>query len=189
MNTIKIAFYFIVAVLLMLCGYFIRKGFETPCNGTQIVVHDTIPETVRDTVDKPVPFLVEHTLPGDTVYMPRHIDTLAILKDYYLKRSYEIDFSNDSIGTFIVQSVITENKLLKQTSQIKPKIKVVKVIETKTVEKIKPLQIYTLVGSSIDFRTQQISAGFDINQKFLIGVSGIRFDNNLGWTINAGVKF
>lgn len=189
MNTLKWVFIFLVAVALMTSGYFIRKGFEKPCVPTTISHTDTISTTVLDTIDNPVPYLVEHTLPGDTVYLPQKIDTLKILKDYYLKRHYELDFSSDTAGVFIADILVTENKIKTSNATIKAKVRVVNVIETKVVEKVKPLQLWAMLGSSIDFKGQQAQVGIDINQKYLLGVSGFRYNENIGWMINAGIKF
>lgn len=143
---------------------------------------------VRDTVENVVPY---ETLVRDTVikYLTAEIDTPAVIKDYYLSRKYNLDFSNDTIGTFVVDAEVNQNKLVHATSFIQPITKTVYKTETVTEYKVPALQFYGMVGTAVNLKTNKLSFGLDLKQRYLIGVSGIRYDNNYTYTIDFGVKF
>ena len=102
----------------------------------------------------------------------------AVWQDYYLTRKYDLDFSNDTLGTFKVNASVSQNKLVTATSLIEPNVRTV--YETKTIYKVPTIQFYSILGSSIDFRTNKIQLGIDLKQKYLIGASGIRIGNEMG---------
>lgn len=147
--------------------------------------------TVTDTIFNPQPYNV--FIPADTVYKYltkfEKVDTAEILKDYYLTRQYSLDFSNDTLGVFKVNAEVGQNKLLKANSFVNPIIKTVYRENTVTQYKTKLLQPFLLVGTSPKFDVQQATIGIDLRQKYLIGVSGIRWDNKYNYTINLGIKF
>lgn len=152
-----------------------------------------VPSTVivTDTIFNPQPYNV--FIPADTVYKHltkfEKVDTAEILKDYYLTRQYSLDFSNDTLGVFKVNAEVGQNKLLKANSFVNPIIKTVYRENTVTQYKTKLLQPFLLVGTSPKFDVQQATIGIDLRQKYLIGVSGIRWDNKYNYTINLGIKF
>lgn len=151
----------------------IKKEFLPP-------IHDTIP--------MPVPYLVFDT---DTVLkIIEHsveVDTLQILADYYRVRKYNLDFSNDSVGIFKINVDITKNMLVNAESEIRPIRTTVE--HVKIINKVKKIQFYGIIGSSVDFKTNKIQAGIDLRQKYLFGLSGIRLDDKYGYTIDLGIKF
>lgn len=152
-----------------------------------------VPSTVivTDTIFNPQPYNV--FIPADTVYKYltkfEKVDTAEILKDYYLTRQYSLDFSNDTLGIFKVNAEVGQNKLLKANSFVNPIIKTVYRENTVTQYKTKLFQPFLLVGTSPKFDVQQATIGIDLRQKYLIGVSGIRWDNKYNYTINLGIKF
>lgn len=146
------------------------------------------PYPVKDTVENVVPY---ETLVRDTVikYLTAEVDTLAIIKDYYLSRRYNLDFSNDTVGTFMVDAEVNQNKLVRATSFIQPLVKTVYKTETATEYKVPALQFYGMIGTAINFKTNKLSFGLDLKQRYLIGVSGIRHNDDYTYTIDFGVKF
>ena len=180
----------LVCAVVFFLGYLVGRGFGDKVEVEKEVIrwrteqlppiHDTIVQAVpvvvvnTDTVEK----IVTHTL---------EVDTMQILADYYKVKKYDLDFSNDSIGTFKVAVDITKNSLARATSDIRP----IKYIEehTKYVSKVKNLQFYTMFGSSVDFRTNKIQGGVDLRQKYMMGLSGIRVEDKYGYTIDLGIKF
>lgn len=152
-------------------------------------IHST--NTVTDTVYHPQPYNVY--IPADTVYRYltkfREVDTAAILKDYYLVRQYNLDFSNDTIGVFKVYADVGQNKLLKANSFIQPIIKNVYRETTVTQYKTKLLQPFVIVGTSPKFDFQKATIGIDLKQRYLFGVSGIRWDDKYNYSIDFGIKF
>ena len=158
-------------------------------------------EVQHDTTDVPAPFPVHDTLkipvpaketPPDTVYIPvpEPTDTAALFAvwlDYYTTRDYDLDFSSDTLGVFKVAAKVNQNKIMQAVSTVQPNVKVV--TNTETVYKTKFLQPWAMVGTSVDFNFQQIQAGVDINNKWMVGVGGIRYGDKGGFTVNAGVKF
>lgn len=144
------------------------------------------PYPVHDTIYQPKPYeVIRHK--RDTVYLTQDVDTTKILEDYFLTRRYELDFSSDSLGVFKVNTEVSENSIISATSYIQPKCKTI--IQENTIYKTTPVQFYAMIGSSIDLKTSKISLGVDLNQKYLLGVSGIRFGDNACYTIDFGIKW
>lgn len=144
-------------------------------------------KTVRDTVYRPVPYevIVPDSIP---VFIPADTAKLfAVWQDYYLKRSYKQDLSNDSVGELLIDLDITQNKLQELRTTFKPKVKIV--YERTEITKVPLLQFYTMFGSSVDLSTNKIQAGVDFKQKYMIGASAIRQNNNYSYTIDLGIKF
>lgn len=153
----------------------------------EVVKWEKEPYAVHDTIEKPVPYEVK--VPVDRpVFIPTDTAALfAVWCDYYLKRDYKLDFSNDTLGTFIVNASIQENKLLSATSTVQPIRKVI--TRTETVYKVPTMQPWLMIGTSPTLNTQKIQFGLDIKNKFIIGASGIRLNDDYGYTIDFGIKF
>ena len=135
---------------------------------------------------------------GKTVYLPSKViyrdgkkiaalDTTKSIDDYFLTRNYDLDFSSDTIGTFKVSAEVNQNRLISARSYVRPVVK--REIETRTIYRVPLIQFYTLVGTSVDFKTNQVQFGVDLKRRLLIGVSGIKMNDKYGYTINAGIKF
>lgn len=149
------------------------------------------PYSVTDTIFHPQPYNVY--IPADTVYRYltkfKKVDTAAILKDYYLTRQYHLDFSNDTLGEFKVNAEVGQNRLLSASSYIKPLIKNIYHETTVTKYKTKIFQPFILVGTSPKFDFQKATIGFDLSQRYILGVSGVRWDNRYNYSIDFGIKF
>ena len=171
-------------------GYFLgRSSVVLPETKVERIITWSKGETITKYVDKPVPYAVR-----DTAYkyipVPEHTDTAALFavwRDYYLERDYCLDFSDDSIGVFKVDLSVKENKIAKSRSTINPYIRTIR--EKETIYKVPTIQFYGIVGTSLDLKTNQIQLGVDLKQRYLIGVSGIRMDDEFGYTLNVGIKF
>ena len=146
-------------------------------------VHDTLwrpkPYPVHDTsyVDRPVP-------------VPSPVDTAALFavwRDYYIARGFDLDFSADSIGTFKVQATVQKNQIIRATSTVIPKQKIV--TQTETIYKVPLVQPWVMVGTSFDLKSQTISAGVDLRGRYMIGATGMRMNESWGYTVNLGMKF
>lgn len=175
----------------MILGFLLGRLTFTPETVVDIketVKYITSTDIIRDTIteDRLVPY---ETFVNDTIikYLTQPVDTAAILRDYYLSRKYALDFSNDTIGVFRVDAEVNQNKLVYASSFIQPITKTV--IQEKTLYRAPTIQFYGTLGTSVDFNTNKISLGIDLKQRYLIGVSGIRFDNKYNYTIDFGVKF
>lgn len=189
----KIKSAIILSILALVLGFMLGRLTFTP--ETDVKVKETIKyvpsvNIIRDTVavDKLVPY---ETFVRDTVtqYLTQlvPVDTAAILRDYYLSRKYALDFSNDTIGTFRVDAEVNQNRIVAATSFIQPMTKTI--IQEKTLYRAPTMQFYGMLGTSVDFKTNKLSLGVDLKQRYLLGVSGIRFDNTYNYTIDFGVKF
>lgn len=183
--------YLIGIVGLLTVGFFCGR---LSINEKPIIKTETVykkGEIIRDTIIKPKSYAVikpyevlKIKLKHDTVYTK--VDSSKIVSDYLLTRKYVLDFSSDTIGVFKVDVAVNKNNLISAISTIRPLTK------TTTIEKITTkkqlLQVYTLVGTSIDLTTTQIQVGVNLGEKYMIGVSGVRFNNNsFGYTINLGI--
>lgn len=190
-NKITTIFALVLVASICLGMFFLgRRSVHIPEPGE--VQHDTTyvpaPFPVHDTLWRPAP--VQETPPPDTVYLPSPTDTAALFavwRDYYATRDYDLDFSNDTLGVFKVAAKVNQNKITQAVSTVQPNVKVV--TNTETVYKTKFLQPWAMVGTSVDFNFQQIQVGVDINNKWMVGVGGIRYGDKGGFTVNAGVKF
>lgn len=145
------------------------------------------PYVVRDTVFRPVPVSVH-----DTFFRPVPVPTdtaalFAVWRDYYLRRDYELDFSNDSVGVFRINASVQENKLLSATSVIQPNRKVI--TRTETVYKARTMQPWVMIGTSPTFDSQKIQFGLDFKNRYILGISGVRIDDKYNYTLDFGVKF
>lgn len=178
----------LAVVLLLLGGYFgykIRVGQEKPCPSVEVKV-DTFEVVSKDTVVNPVPYYVVNTI-HDT--LKTKVDTALILDDYYKKKKYAFDFSTDSTGRFKVDVTVNKNAVSEITSDIKALVKEVKVTKTEYVPKVPFAQVFATVGSDTKFTTQKAQVGVDFKQKYIIGVSGIRYLDKFSYTIDLGIKF
>lgn len=111
---------------------------------------------IVDTVEVPTPYKVESPTPGDTFWKPAlktKIDTLAILADYYLKRSYNDSISTDSITIYLKESVC-KNQL--QRSGVGYRWKVPTMTIKEVVVENKQL---LFVGVEPNFNTKQLEFG------------------------------
>jgi hypothetical protein len=183
----------IAVLILAIClsvGFFIGYlvfGKTEPVVNRIVEIKWQKGETVRDTVDRPVPV---ETIIRDSIPVPVHTDTAALFavwKDYYLERKYALDFSNDSIGTFRVDATVNQNKLISATSLIQPNIRTV--YEKEVIYKKEKWVPWAMIGTSVDLKTNKVQFGVDLNQKYVIGVSGIRMDDRYGYTLDFGIKF
>lgn len=174
--------------IALLIGYFWgRSSVELPQPKRIVEVKWVKGEIVRDTIDRPVP--VENII-RDSIPVPVPTDTAALFavwKDYYLERKYALDFSNDSIGTFRVDAIVNQNKLISATSLIQPNIRTV--YEKEVIYKKEKWVPWAMIGTSVDLKTNKVQFGVDLNQKYVIGVSGIRMDDRYGYTLDFGIKF
>ena len=163
-----------------------KKVIETK----ETIKYAPIPFPVTDTIYQPQPYNVY--IPADTVtkYVTKlqNVDTAQILQDYCLVRQYKLDFSNDTLGEFRVDAEVGQNKLLKASSYVRPLTKTIYKETTVTECKKKAFQPFILVGTSPRFDLQKVTIGVDLSQRYLIGVSGIRWDNKYNYSIDFGIK-
>lgn len=168
-------------------GYYWGRADIPEPEVTEKIEYVPSPYPVRDTIDRPIPVEVHDTIdrpipvPTDTAAL------FAVWKDYYLRRDYELDFSNDSVGVFKVNASVQENKLLSATSVIQPNRKVI--TRTETVLKVPTIQPWIMIGTSPTFDTQKIQFGLDFKNRYIFGLSGIRIDDKYNYTLDFGVKF
>lgn len=179
----------IVVGLSCLYAWGYRNGVKSVKTETIETIKYVKGEEVRDTVYCPKPYkeFVHDTITFETY---KETDTSRLYEiwcDYHKKRSYELDFSNDTLGTFKVDVDIMKNSLANARSTIQPITR----IETKkeVIYKHNTVRGYVSLGSSIDFSTNQVQGGVELFDKYLIGASGIRNNNNVYYTINVGIKF
>lgn len=183
-------FLLIFAIVLLTIGGLVGRGYtDTKVVEKEVVKYETIQlPPIHDTIPQPVPTYIHET---DTFTMiVEHVvevDTMAILADYFRNRHYDLDFSHDTIGEFRVGLDITRNMLANATSEIRP-IKTIVTHEI-TISKVETLRFYGLVGTSLDFKTNKVQFGAQIREKYLIGVSGLRYKNDVGYTIDLGIIF
>lgn len=178
----------ITTLIALFLGYLWgRSTVEIPKSEKIVEVKREKGEVVRDTVDRLIPYRVE--VPVDRpIFIPT--DTLALFaiwQDYYLKRDYNLDFSNAELGEFKVDVSVNQNKLSSAHAFIQPNVMTVK--EKEIIYKVPTVQPWVMLGSSVDFHANKIQFGLDIKNKYSVGVSGIRLNEHQGYTIDLGIKF
>lgn len=186
--TISVGTLAIIALVLFIGYLWGRSSVTLPSPVIKEVVKwEKEPYAVHDTIEVPKPYEVE--VPVDRpIYIPTDTAKLfAVWCDYYLKRKYKLDFSNDTIGTFIADVSIQENKLLSATSTVQPIRKVI--TRTETVYKVPKLQPWVMLGTSPDLETQKIQFGLDLKNKYVIGATGLRVKDEFVYTLDFGIKF
>lgn len=185
----KIKTTLILSIVTLILGFVLGRCSninKNIANTEEIVKYVPSPYPIHDTIYEPEPYeIIKYK--QDTVYLTQKIDTTKILEDYFLTKRYELDFSNDSIGVFRVNTEVSRNELVSAKSFIQPIHKTI--VKENTVYKVPPVQFYAMIGSSLDFKTNRISLGVDLSQKYLLGVSGMRFDEKFSYTIDFGIKF
>lgn len=199
MKNINLKSILLCAVISFIVGFFLGKTFiKDKVSVKQITKYIKSPYKVTDSISYPVPYKVFIDKNNSKKIIPSKIisvnkekkeveDSSAILKDYFLSKRYNLDFSNDTLGVFKIDAVVNQNRLVNAVSTIQP---IIRTIETKeTIYKVPIMQFYGIVGSSLDMKTTQIQLGIDLRQKIIIGISGIQHNNSYGYTINAGIKF
>lgn len=180
----------IIISVAILIGYFWgRSSVDLPVPEKIVEIKWTQGETIRDTIRYPVPKIVveekevirEVPIPADTAAL------YATWKKFHEYNEYELDFSNDSLGVFKVSTKVTRNEMVYASSIIKPNMRTV--YEKEVVYKVPTIQFYTMLGTSLDSRTNKLQFGIDLKNKFMIGASGIRLDDKYGYILDFGVKF
>lgn len=184
----KTAASIIIVVAAIIFAFFLGRSSYTPEPPKVVEKWLTKYDTVeyRDTVKIPVPQVIVR---DTTIYLPGEIDTAALLADYLARKEYPLDFSNDSIGEFRVDITVQRNTLTEAVSHVKPLIRVHEVERMIIDKQIPFIQGYAQIGTSVDFGTQKFSAGADFRQRFLVGASAIRVNDQWGYTLDFGIKF
>ena len=168
----------------MVMGYSIGINFSPePEVVTKTIVRYEQGDVDTVVIRVPEPYAVHDTI---TDLQALYVDTAKSIEDYLKVKDYRLDFSNDTLGSFVVETKIHKNTLIYAEAQIKP---IIKTIEISNINKPKKIQFYSIIGTSINLKYNQIQLGVDYKDKYMMGVSGIRLENKLGYTLNFGMKF
>ena len=183
----------ILAILMFVLGFIVSRLTigEQEVETKTVIKYKKQPYAVHDTINRPVPY-TEYRDTGSVKYIflpgePIEPDTAAILADYLVRRKYNLDFSNDTLGVFKVDAEVTQNHLVNAVSTIQP---IIRTVETeRTIYKQKKLQIWGMFGTSPKLDFNKVQIGLDLKEHYMIGVSGYRIDNKYDYTIDFGYKF
>ena len=94
----------------------------------------------------------------DSVYHPSFVDTLGVVRDYFTRRGYLLDFSSDSVGVFRVHCVVRENRLDSVRAEVVPLVRY--------IEKTVPLSHRSL-GSWVSLSAGVHDFGLDGGVRFM----------------------
>lgn len=132
-----------VILVIFILGYYTGRRTFTPQTVTEVKWMKG--QTIRDSIDKPIPYKVE--VPSDPKYIyvdrvvpgePPLVDTMAILADCILKRQYAVVLiDNDTVGYFKLYADVQYNKLQNTRYEFTPVIKTTNTVTT--VERPAPL--------------------------------------------------
>lgn len=183
----------ILAILMFVLGFIVSRLTigEQEVKTKTVIKYEKQPYAVHDTIYEPKPY-AEYRDTGSIHYIylpgkPIEPDTAAILADYIVRRKYNLDFSNDTLGVFKVDAEVTQNHLVSAVSTIQPIIRTV--LTEKTVYKAKQLQFWAMFGTSPKLDFNKVQIGLDLKEHYMIGISGYRIDNKYDYTIDFGYKF
>lgn len=188
----KIKYIAVLSLVALFLGFGLGRlsVTENTVVETKKVVKNVLsPYTVKDTVFSPSPICTYYNVRVDTLYLEKKVDTAEILADYFLSRKYKLDFSNDSIGKFIVNAEVNQNKLVFANSIMRPITRLIYTENTIKKKTVKMFQPWVTIGTNVNFDTQQVTFGLDLKQKYILGMSGIRLNNKYNYTLNVGIKF
>lgn len=178
----------ITILLALIAGFFAgRSSVKTKINRIVEVKWMSSDIVVRDTIKVPVPYEVRIPVDRPIFVSSDTILNKEVWDDYYTEKRYNLDFSNDSLGIFKVDALVYKNNIIESSSYIQPNIKVIK--EKEIFENVRLINPWICVGSSFDFKTNQIQIGVDLKNKYMLSVSGVRLNSNYGYNINFGYKF
>jgi hypothetical protein len=183
----------ILAILMFALGFIVSRLTigEQEVKTKTVIKYEKQPSAVHDTIYEPKPY-AEYIDSGSIHYIslpgkPIEPDTAAILADYLVRRKYNLDFSNDTLGVFKVDAEVTQNHLVNAVSTIQP---IIRTVETeRTIYKQKKLQFWGMFGTSPKLDFNKVQIGLDLKEHYMIGVSGYRIDNKYDYTIDFGYKF
>ena len=186
----KTKYIIILSIATLLLGFLLGRLSVTDkitVETKEVVKNVPSPYIVRDTIYSPLPALTFYKV--DTCYIMQKVDTAEILHDYFLSRQYRLDFSNDSIGKFIVDAEVNQNKLVSANSFIQPITKFIYKENILTKQTVRAFQPWVTIGTNLNLDCQQVTLGFDLKQKYILGVSGLRLNNKYNYTVNIGIKW
>lgn len=183
----------VLSILMFVLGFIVSRLTigEQEVKTKTVIKYEKQPYAVHDTIYEPKPY-AEYRDTGSIHYIylpgkPIEPDTAAILADYIVRRKYNLDFSNDTLGVFKVDAEVTQNHLVSAVSTIQPIIRTV--LTEKTVYKAKQLQFWAMFGTSPKLDFNKVQIGLDLKEHYMIGISGYRIDNKYDYTIDFGYKF
>ena len=119
-------------------------------------------------VEVPKPYRVEIPgTPGATITIPANVDSGAVVKDYFTKRSYNDSITNDSVSIYLQEEVF-KNELKRIKVGYRWKTPTMLIKETKVVEKqlmfigLEPYGNLNSFGmfASADFDTKRAMYGY-----------------------------
>ena len=186
----KTKYIIILSIAMLLLGFLLGRlsvTDKTTVETKEVVKNVPSPYIVRDTIFSPLPALTYYKV--DTCYIAQKVDTAEILSDYFLNRQYKLDFSNDSIGEFIVDAEVNQNKLVSANSFVQPITKFIYKENTVTKQTVRAFQPWVTIGTNVNLDCQQVTLGFDLKQKYILGVSGLRLNSKYNYTVNIGIKW
>jgi hypothetical protein len=126
----KISKNILFIIIALIIGFlYVSNKFPQFCNDSRkksdtTILRDTAwkVKIEKSTVYTPGPVKI---LPGDTKWMYLPIDTLAILRDYNLKRIYNDTILIDSFGYVSWEDTVTKNKIERRQKFVNYKIPVI----------------------------------------------------------------
>lgn len=184
----KILITIALLLIVMISGFLIGKYCFRP--EPEIITHTVVKylpgDTIRITREKPVPYKVTDTI----TITPDTAKLYAAWREYNKTNEYELDFSNDTVGTFKVNAKVHQNEITEVQSTIIP---IIKTTETSTTEKsnnVKFIQGFVAIGTSVhNFNTQQVTVGAEFVNRYDVSATAIRYNSDFTYTINFGIKF
>jgi len=111
-NLISVLIILILLMISFFCGgkYYINRIPVPQTSSDTILIHDTVPHYIPDTVGFYYYDIDTLYLPGDSIPYPQDIDTLAILANFYNTFKYTRTWKDTIIDITLVD-YISENKI------------------------------------------------------------------------------
>ncbi|MDL2308877.1 hypothetical protein LJC68_07195 [Bacteroidales bacterium OttesenSCG-928-B11] len=169
---------YIITIAILLLAFFAscpRPVVDTVTVTSTVTRVDTV--RVRDTVYFPQPFKVIETAP------PGHIDTAAVIKDYFSEKHYNIDYADSLI------KATTQIKLLSNAIEsIVLDYDILQKHTFTTIRNTRKPKFVLALGGSLSYSVPQNRPGMELNatlrfksHNILIGYDILNGSPRLGW--------
>lgn len=161
----------IVLSIVVLLSFIFNSGCESKQSNSTIdtfYIKATKEYHTLQTITNPKPYIVQIPgTPGATITIPAKVDSGAVARDYFTKRTYVDSLMNDSVTVYLTEEVY-KNELRRIKTGYRWKVPTMVIKETKVVEKqliflgLEPYGNLNSFGmfASADFDTKKALFGY-----------------------------
>jgi hypothetical protein len=171
----------VVGIVCLGAGFFAGRKTSPEKFYTTEKVRMIKGETVHDTVEVLIPYFTGYTdtvMYSQTVEKPVFVSDTSLLKeiwaDYFLTGKYNLDFSSDSTGVFVVDLTVNRNRVVAASAVLQPYIKVIERVEKRTLIPFASFNYSTLdivgVGGGVFYH--DLGVEYQFQKQYVTGITG-----------------